>query len=391
MPDMRQSSPTSTRRAGFNPNVHGARGLFAAAIYVFHVINSGLATYPLLVLPVAQFLQRTTEFGVELFFCISGFVIAGTLRRASSPKAFLADRAIRIYPTLWASIFVIVVLGLVTRAHGYEDWTIGGVLLWLPANLLALPGIFHLPIFHPAAWSLSYEMAFYAACATGWWAISRAGRAVLWPMVPIALVVLVLYPRALLFIAGILVAEEALESRRIRWLTNHPILMLAIFLLAWRGIQGLTPVDITRTTLVEWAGDWRFPLAAIAFAAATFGFAGLARGIGPLGALLRHPALQYLGTISYSFYLWHPIAMAGVKYEMIRTGLAAAAGWNAQLVFFALALPPSLLVAHVSQRVLEHAVGVRLRRRLHHPAPLVERAAPAAAAVEALASPTGSG
>jgi hypothetical protein len=76
---------------------------------------------------------------------------------------------------------------------------------------------------------------------------------------------------------------------------------------------------------------------------------------------------------------------------MIRSGLAAAAGWNAQLVFFALALPPSLLVAHVSQRVLEHAVGVRLRRRLHHPAPLVERAAPAAAAVEALASPTGSG
>jgi len=384
---MQQSSPVSAHRAGFNPNVHGARGLFAAAIYLFHVVNSGLVTYPLLASPAAQFLQRTTEFGVELFFCISGFVITGTLRRASSPRAFLADRAIRIYPTLWASIFVIIGLGLVTRAHGYEDWTIAGVLFWLPANLLALPGIFHWPIFHPAAWSLSYEMAFYAACAIGWWGIARAGRTALWPMVPLAFVVLALHPRALLFLAGVLVAEGALESRRISWLTNRPILMSAIFLLAWRAIQGLTPVDITRTTLFEWAGDRRLPLAVIALIAATCGFAGVVRGVGPLGRLLRRPVLQYLGTISYSFYLWHPIAMACIKYEMGRSGLTAAVGWNAQLVFFVLALPPSLVAAHISQRVLEHAVGVRLRRRLHHPAPLADRAAPAAGAVEALASP----
>lgn len=385
---MRRSSPGNASRSRLNPNVHGARGLFAAAIYVFHIVNSGLATYPLLALPIAQFLQRTTEFGVELFFCISGFVIAGTLRRASNPRAFLADRAIRIYPTLWVTIVVIVGLGLITRAHGYEGWTIPDILFWLPANLLALPGVFDWPIFHPAAWSLSYEMAFYVACATGWWVISRGGRDALWPMLPIAIVAVALYPRALLFVAGILVAEGVLDSRRICWLANWPILMLAIFLLTWRGIQGLTPGDVTRTTLFEWASDWRLPLAVIAFTAATLGFAGLARGIGPLGRLLRCPILQYLGTISYSFYLWHPIAMAGVKYEMTRSGLSAAAGWNAQLVFFALALPPSLVAAHISQHLLEHAVGVRLRRRLHHPAPLIERAAPVAG-VEALASPTG--
>lgn len=389
-----QSSATAIRgrtkasRTGFNGNVHGARGLFSAAIFVFHVVNSGLATYPPLAVPIAQFLLRTTEFGVELFFCISGFVIAGTLRRAASPRAFLTDRAIRIYPVLWTTVLVIVSLGLITGIHGYQRWSVASVLLWLPANLLAVPGVFHVPLFHPAAWSLSYEMAFYAACAAGWWMVSRAGRRALWPMLPLAALALALYPRALLFVAGVLVAEGFLSAPRVNRLTRHPILMLVIFLLAWREIQALTPTDITNTDLFEWATDWRLPLAVLAFFAATLGFAGLTTDSGMLGRFLCRPLLQYLGTISYSFYLWHPIVMAGIKHEMLRTGFAAAAGVNAQLVFFILALPPSLFAAHVSQRLLEHALGVRLRRRLHHPAPLAERAAAEVAGpADAIASP----
>src|SRR5438552_18148945 len=90
--------------AGFNPYVHGAHGLFAAAIFVYHVVNSRLDTWPILQTWIADFLLRTTEYGVELFVCISGYVITATLRRARSPASFLEDRAIRIYPTLWVPI-----------------------------------------------------------------------------------------------------------------------------------------------------------------------------------------------------------------------------------------------------------------------------------------------
>jgi len=146
--------------AGFNPYVHGARGLFAAAIFVYHVVNSGLDTWPILQTRIADFLLRTTEYGVELFFLISGYVIASTLRRARSPASFLEDRAIRIYPTLWVTIFVICAASKVTGVHGYGTVGIVQLALMLPANLVALPGVLPIELIHWSAWSLSYEMTF---------------------------------------------------------------------------------------------------------------------------------------------------------------------------------------------------------------------------------------
>ncbi|MDE2581016.1 MAG: acyltransferase [Rhodospirillales bacterium] len=367
--------PPKPKKQEFNRSVHGARGLFSSAVYVFHVVNSGLPTFSLLATPLALFGLRTTEFGVEAFFCISGFVISGALRRARSPASFLTDRAIRIFPVLWATILTIGLLGFVTRLEGFAGRSVGWFLLWLPANLLALPGFFHLPLYHPAAWSLSYEAMFYLACSGGWWLASRRGRATFWLGVPLACLVLALYPRAIYFLAGVIVAEGLIDGRWAAPFTRYPVAMLLAFLACWRGVQLLSrPTPLTMSTMFEWTHDMRLPLAVLAFAAATFGLAGLASGRGLFGRFLRLPVMQYLGTISYSFYLWHPIVMAGVKHEMMVTGVVRAVGPGAQAVFFVLALPPSLIVAHYSQIVLERGAGRWLRARLHHPAPLVVRA-----------------
>jgi peptidoglycan/LPS O-acetylase OafA/YrhL len=357
--------------ARFNRPVHGARGLFASAVYVFHVVNSGLATWPFLQTFAALFLLRTTEYGVELFFCISGYVICGTLRRARSPGAFLEDRAVRIFPVLWSTIFVIVALGLVTGVRGWAAMDKVTLLWELPANLLVLPGIFPIHLLHPAAWSLSYEMCFYLACALLWSLRLWGGRRAVWAMVPAAAAMLALDPRGLPFLSGVLVAEGYLSSPRLAGLLRYPLPLLLIFLMAWHEIQILSlPNLLILTNLFEWAHDFRLPLAILAFVAATLAFGGIAAGHGLLGRFLRTPVLQYLGTISYSFYLWHPIVMSGVKIAMIHTGLAAAAGYGAQALFLVLALPPSLLLAHASQRVLERGAGIWLRHRLHHPVPL---------------------
>ena len=354
----------------FNRSVHGARGLFAFAVFVFHVVNSGLSTFPPLATPVGNFIVRTPEYGVELFFCISGYVIAGTLRRARSPAAFLEDRAIRIYPVLWASILAIVGLGLMTGTHGYGLERLPHLAWALPLNLLALPGVLPLDNIHPAAWSLSYEMAFYFFCTACWAMRRRLGSAVYWIAVPAAAALVIYYPRGAFLLAGVLVAEGWPRGGALVRLTRHPLLLILLFLVCWRMIQELSlPSHINDTTMLDWAADMRLPLAALAFVSATLGFAGIVGGHGMFGHALRSRPFQYLGTISYSFYLWHPIVMSGVKTALLHAGIPQAAGMWAQVVFFVVALLPALMVSDASQRVLERRVAVWLRRRLNHPPP----------------------
>jgi peptidoglycan/LPS O-acetylase OafA/YrhL len=359
-----KSLPHKTQGVGgFNPYVHGARGLFAAAIFVYHVVNSRLDTWPILQTWAANFLLRTTEYGVELFFCVSGFVIAGTLRRARNPASFLEDRAIRIYPALWITIFVIWAADATTGTHGFGNGNILHEILLLPANLVALPGVLPIELFHPAAWSLSYEMTFYAACAAGWWLLSAGGRRILYVAIPLAALMLASFPRALFLLSGAIVAEGWLESGPLKTLSRRPILFLLLFLVSWRGIEELSlPQHIITTTLFGWAEDWRLPLAVLAFGLATISFSGMVAGTGACGRFLGTRTLQYLGTISYSFYLWHPIVMGIVKMAMLRTAIAVSAGHGSQALFFALALPPSLLVSHFSQRVFERSAAIWLRK-----------------------------
>lgn len=362
--ERRPALPPPEPALRFNPWVHGARGLFSGAVFCFHVVNSGLGT---LDSPLALYFLRSTEYGVELFFGISGYVIAGTLRRSTSYGAFLADRAIRIFPVLWVTVLAIALITPAVHWRGAAFVNLGDMAVGLLANLLALPGIFPLSAIHPAAWSLSYEMAFYIFAGAAWTlhvcGRTHAALALLACLVPL----LALYPRALLFVSGVVVAERLTRYLPLARLARFPALMLLLFLAAWAGIQQLSlPEHIINTTLIDWASDLRLPLAMVAVWAATLGFDGLAAGRGLIGRLLLTRALQYMGTISYSFYLWHPLVMAVIKATMLRAGLAQFAWPWSQVLFLLLALPPSLVVSDLSQRVLERALGRWLRRRAHH-------------------------
>ena len=346
----------------FNPNVHGARGLFSSIVFLFHVVNSGLNTYSVVKTGVLYQLLCTSEYGVELFFCISGLVIAGSLSSRDSVMAFLRDRAIRILPVLWVTFAVIVPLGWLSHKTG-SDFPVKTLLWLLPANMVVLPGALPLPDIHGAAWSLSYEWVFYLACALAWSLNRRRGpRTAGTVMVPVVVALVCLYPRGLFFLSGVLVLWAG------AWLPialrRQPLVWLALFLGAWNAVQRASAENITHYTLYDWADDSRLPLALLAFAAATLGFAGLAGGHGVLGRLLRTQLMQWLGTISYSFYLWHPIVMSIAKQALIRTGLALAAGTSAQVLLFLVALPPSLLVAAASQRLIERRLGRWLHARL---------------------------
>ena len=213
-------------------------------------------------------------------------------------------------------------------------------------------------------------MAFYLFCAACWPLRSRLGPRAYWLIVPATAVLIAYYPRGAFLLAGMLVAAGWPRGGVLLRLTRHPLPLVVLFLLCWRTIRHLSAPDrIISTTMVEWAGDWRLPLALLSFFAASLGFRGIVAGHGRLGTLLRSRPLHYLGTISYSFYLWHPVVMSGVKTALLHAHVLQASGMWAQALFFAVALPPSLAVSHISERVLERRFSAWMRRRLHHTPP----------------------
>jgi peptidoglycan/LPS O-acetylase OafA/YrhL len=347
----------------FNHSIHGARGLFSLLVFFYHVHHSGLTTYPLFRqgLPYEAF--DVGKYGVELFFGISGIVIVGTLARTRDLRDFLVNRFTRIMPALWASILVITVLTVV--AHRPMPGP-GEYLL----NFLSPPPFIELPLLNPAAWSLQYELFFYVIAAACW-RIGGRRPAAAWGLALVAALLLLFYPRGLMLLSGVAIALGMTNSRIAEVATRFPGVALVGFLAAWRAIElgfgwadpegGLDIAAVAPQFLP--AATWllAFALMAAATLLGTVAMDGLYRERGWLSAFLRLPAMQWLGLVSYSFYIWHPVVMAVVKGLLIQRGVAAAAGDHAQLLFFVLALPPALLVAGLSQRFIETRLTARLR------------------------------
>jgi peptidoglycan/LPS O-acetylase OafA/YrhL len=343
----------------FNPAVHGARGLFAIMVFVYHVVNSDLATFAFVKNTVFEtYFLRSFKFGVELFFGISGFVIVGALARAPSVRSFLWDRVTRIYPLLWTTLIAISMVSI-TVGHWmppFTDWLL---------NFLALPPFFPLPQVNPAAWSLGYEITFYTLCALCWALRKRGGHT--WLVVAIAAgtILIILFPRAALMPAGILAATALAASPIIKRFASSPGFLLLAFLIGWRFLDLASGGDIAMMTPLEQPyAVWMmlsFPAVAIGLIG-SLTMIGIVNGDGFLGTVLRTRSLQWLGTISYSLYLWHPVVMGGLKAALTKIGAFDAVGPGAQLLFATVSLLPSLIVAHYSQRWIELRLTRALRR-----------------------------
>ncbi len=93
--------------------------------------------------------------GVEIFFVISGFVIANSASKAS-PTEFLLGRALRLYPAVWVSATAtLLVLVLFGRGHASEF-----IIPYIHAMLLVPVGIRSNSL-DGVYWTLAAEMAFY--------------------------------------------------------------------------------------------------------------------------------------------------------------------------------------------------------------------------------------
>ena len=296
----------------FRPDIEGLRGIAVLLVVLFHVKVPGFS---------GGFV------GVDVFFVLSGYLITSLLvaeieqTGRVSLFAFYARRARRLLPA--AAVVLAVVLAaswvLLSPMHTTLAARAGRAMAMYMSNLWFLRETSDYfaastetnPLLH--AWSLAVEEQFYVVWPVlvlfGRHAAPSRGR-LLWLMSAIALAsfaasawltrteqVVAFYgphARAWEFAFGAIagVAPAALLRRStemtwrvLGWLGLAAVLASAVLYsptTAFPGVAALPPVLGTALVLAAWTG-----------------------GRGRLARLLGIGALQQLGRLSYSWYLWH--------------------------------------------------------------------------------------
>lgn len=150
------------------------RGLAALAVLFHHASSSVIIHRPAVTYDPVHLVCWYAYLGVQMFFVISGYCIANaaavTLERRQSVGVYAMARVRRIYPTFW--IATIVWLGLnqfmqyMMRRH-YVSGSIAAAPIdfslkfWL-GNLTLFGQYFNSPPAVGQAWTLCYEVSFYA-------------------------------------------------------------------------------------------------------------------------------------------------------------------------------------------------------------------------------------
>lgn len=320
------------------PSLDGVRAIAAYAVIATHVgfetgksVDQG---------PFAPMLARM-EFGVTLFFLLSGFLLFRPFARASLAGvqhphwgSFWWRRLLRIMPASW--LMVLVTLGL-----GLTD-TPPTPALWRSSLLLTQIYDRHYDRSLSHMWTLGVELSFYAALPF----LALLGRLIR-PRDPLRGYLLMLAVMAgTALTVNLVVHAHHITSPRLQWL---PVFLdwfglgmvlalvslrpageprwfatlrelaaapgpcwIAGALLYWLSTLPLAgPLNLASSTTWEWT------LRHNLYGAAAFFFvlpvmAGNTRWV---GRMLGNPVVSWLGTVSYGVYLWHlPLMIALARW-----------------------------------------------------------------------------
>ncbi|MGC9270578.1 acyltransferase family protein [Acidiphilium sp.] len=151
----------------------GMRGIAAIAVVMFHAKAYFGGFYP-----------RSAYLAVDLFFCLSGFVIAhaydARLANGLRPLAFMRIRLLRLYPLYLAgtSLAILAIAAALFIKHDAAQWTVQDFAIAVPAALFMIPAPLFQNIFalNVPAWSLFYELVANIIYATSLFSLTWALR-----------------------------------------------------------------------------------------------------------------------------------------------------------------------------------------------------------------------
>jgi exopolysaccharide production protein ExoZ len=348
------------------PRVESLQILRALAATLVLFSHSAREVAPLVSETLPGFaLQKGGQFGVDVFFVISGFIMVyvtmGNPKSQPTAGNFLIRRGIRVIPLYWIFTTLTVVMSFMaggSKNHSDTGWKyiLSSYLFW-PAR--RSDG--HVTPALGVGWTLNFEMFFYVVFALGILAFGRNA----WRGAAIALASLVIFgmflpheyspvwyftrPILLEFLAGIVLALVFLSGRRLHW-----ALALAMSGAGWvwwyLGTSVPDPADTYMRVVM-----WGVPAMLIVF--------GFMLSSVPVDSLLPGPLRRLLvkvGDCSYSTYLIHMF--------VVRTGMIVidrvAPGLRAYEVVCVLLLATvATAVAYVCHLFLEKPLTAALDRR----------------------------
>lgn len=306
-------------------------------------------------------------FGVDLFFAISGFIMvvsSGKLFGADGARrAFLQRRLIRIVPMYWLVTALVVAWDWRFGAPGQPEAVLPSLIFYPWSSGPTHTGV-QVPV--AVAWTLYYEMLFYAvfaaclardAASTAWRCAVALGLLammghLLQPPMPFAY-----WTRPIIveFIGGMGLALLWQGGLRLPVVVRLGMLLAAATLV-------FAAFPITEAKMIGWSR------------VLTWGLAGwLVLGATVLGPLrwARSAAWGLGGDISYALYLIH-LPLIGIVQFLWRHFKLPYGPWG-EVVFVTLTILASLLAALIIHLKIERPLTQRLNRIV----PPVYKAAPA--------------
>jgi exopolysaccharide production protein ExoZ len=297
--------------------------------------------------------------GVDLFFVISGIVIAsvtdGKFGRPGRARTFLYHRLARIFPIFWIYTTITFIGRLIdsppntTLTHSYN----------ILASYLLIPT--HRPMLLLQGWTLSYELYFYLACfllllltpqrlvpaLLVFWGAAIIALKLHIGLSPNPILQLLISPSVLEFLAGCLLYSIYRRSRL------HPSIGITLLVLA---LLELTAIVATTNSEAVINGPWLRPILYGSFA--TLFLLG-ALELERTSIIRRLPFFEALGDWSYSIYLSH-VLVVNLVARLIATFLPGPA---AIFLIAGIGIAAVIFVGYLSYTYLERPLITFLYQR----------------------------
>jgi peptidoglycan/LPS O-acetylase OafA/YrhL len=292
--------------------------------------------------------------GVDLFFVISGFVIAHNISstRSTAPHLFLLGRMIRILPLFWlmSAIFAVQILSTGV-AIAPAIWINTLTLIPITGN----PNFIYPLLF--VGWSLAFELAFYMITAVTLALPRRWRTAILLPLLlSLATAALIRGPSGgapAIFLNAIMIEFALGVAAWMIWragLTAHiagclfsigvVLFVSGLCVNVGQGFQTSAAEIITDVTSLRRSLVWGLPAAMMVL--------GLVAAPPLTGTVSK--ILGLIGNASFSLYLLHPL----VFFQIGRMHLLDWVGHDPAFMAILLAIPIALALAmhHLVERPL---------------------------------------